>query len=502
MPLSWPSRSAWLILWLALVLAGSLVAVRADIAQRRESFQADARIAHRLLSQRTAQHEAVLATLALLAPAAGDASRPAQRLPALYPQLEAVLRRDGDAAWADPALQQAEARSRASGQAEVAGFDAAAGRYALLLAGTPSSFALRIDLRRTVPWDEWPLQRDGPVRVALRYQGQALLLQPGLAPGAQPAGLTAGFTFAKPLSTPSQPFELQLNRATGPAQWPWALLAGWAALCGVALAALAARRASRHEQRRAQALLRVGQAARLGALGELAGGMAHELNQPLAALLANTQAARRLLDDDPPELATARNAMAQAAAQARRAAEVVARLRRMVDSPDTRTERQPVLLQAVLRDAAALLQPEARRRSVHLSIEGEAPAVLADPVALEQIVHNLIGNALLALEDVPEQERRLVLAMRREGDQGLLTVRDNGPGITPEALQHIFEPFFSTKPGGLGLGLSLCESLARGMEGTLSVRPVAPRGAEFTLALALAQGQDQAQEPEQEQQRP
>ena len=498
MPPSWPSRSAWLLLWLALVLVGWLLAVRADIAQRREAFQADARIAHRLLSQRTAQHEAVLATLALLAPPADDASRPAQRLAALYPQLLGVQRRDGEATWPDPALQQAEARSRSSRRAEVAGFDAVAGRYALVLAGSPSSYALHVDLQRSVPWEEWPLRRDGPVRVALRHRQQALLLQPGLAPAAQPAGLTTGFTFAKPLSTPSQPFELQLHRATGPAQWPWAWLAGWALLCGVVLAALAARLASRREQHRTQALLRVGQAARLGALGELAGGIAHELNQPLAALLANTQAARRLLDDDPPELSLAREAMALAAGQARRAADVVARLRRQVESPGARSERQPVLLQHVLRDAAALLQPEAQRRSVHLSIEGDAPAVLADPVALEQIVHNLVDNALQALKDVPAHERRLVLAVRHEGGQGLLTVRDSGPGISPAAMPHVFEPFYSTKSGGLGLGLSLCESLARGMEGTLAVRPAVPRGAEFTLTLPLAKRQELRQELRQE----
>lgn len=502
MPLPRPSRRAWFLLWLVLVLAGSLVVVRADIAQRREAFQADARIAHRLLSQRAAQHEAVLATLALLGPPAGAAQGAEQRLPALYPQLLAVLRRDADAPWPDGALQAAEARSRTSGQPQLATFDAATARCTLLLAGTPSSFALVIDLQRTVPWDDWPLRRDGPVRVALHFQGQSLLLQPGQPAAAQPAGLTAGFTFAKPLATPSQPFELQLQQATGPAQWPWTLLLGWALLCGLALAALAARFARQQEQRRADELQRVGRAARLGALGELAGGMAHELNQPLAAMLANAQAARRLLDDDPPDLDTAREAVAQAAAQARRTADVVQRLRRLVESPDAPGERQPVHLPAVLRQAAALLAPELQRRSVQLSIEGEAPPVRADPVALEQIVHNLVGNALQALDEVPAPERRLVLAVRHEGAQGLLNVRDSGPGIPPEALPRVFEPFYSTRPGGLGLGLSLSESLARGMEGTLSVRPAEPRGAEFTLALPLAQGPPPQQEQPQEPQRP
>jgi C4-dicarboxylate-specific signal transduction histidine kinase len=311
-------------------------------------------------------------------------------------------------------------------------------------------------------------------------------LQSGPAPHARPAGLTEGFTFAKPLSSDSQPFELQLQLATGPAQWPWTVLAAWTALSGVALAALAAQLARRRERSRAQALLRVEQVARLGALGEMAGGIAHELNQPLAAVLANAQAARRLLDDDPPQLDTARQAMGQAAAQARRAADVVARLRRLVESPDTARQRQPVLLQSVARSAAALLAPEAQGRSIQMATEGEAPPVLADPVALEQIVHNLVANAMRALEDVPATERRLVLAVRRDGDRGVLSVRDSGRGIAADELPHLFEPFYTTRPGGLGLGLSLCDSLARAMQGTLSVRPVTPRGAEFELSLPLA----------------
>lgn len=477
----------WLLVWTALLLAGGFVIVRMDIAERREAFQADARIAHRLLSQRMVQHDAIVETLVLLGPSSAvDPQGAERRLGAIYPQLLAVHRRRPDGGWPDEALREAEARSRASRHAEVAAFDAAEGRYALVLAGEPDSVALRIDLQRTVPWDTWPLPRAGPVQVALQHGAQRVLLQPGEPVASRPVGLTGGFSFTKALASPGQPFELQLQRATGPAQWPWRGLAAWAGLSGLALAVLATRRAQRRERDRAQALLRLEQTARLGTLGELAGGIAHELNQPLAAVLANTQAARRLLDDDPPELATARDAMAQAAAQARRAADVLARLRRLVEAPDAARPQAPVLLQAVVRNAAALLAPEARRRGITLAIEGESPAVLGDAVAVEQIVHNLAANAMQALDAVPASERRLVLAVRRDGTRGLLSVRDSGPGIAADALPLLFEPFYTTKPGGLGLGLSLCESLARAMHGTLAVRPAPPRGAEFELTLPLA----------------
>jgi C4-dicarboxylate-specific signal transduction histidine kinase len=215
--------------------------------------------------------------------------------------------------------------------------------------------------------------------------------------------------------------------------------------------------------------------------------MAHELNQPLTAVLANTQAAQRLLDDDPPELATARGAMAQAAAQARRAAEVVGRLRRAVERPDSGGQRQVVDAVEAVQRALHLLEPECQRRSVVPALEGATTLdVMADPVALDQIVHNLIFNALQALEQVTAAQRRLTLTLRTVDGLGELAVADSGPGIPPDVLPRLFEPFFSTREGGLGLGLSLCETLASGMGGSLSAANATQGGAVFRLRLPLA----------------
>ena len=485
---SWRRCLPWLLGWAALVLAGSGAIVRYDIAQRRDVFETDARIAHRLLSQRAAQHDAILATLELLNPPTDRADRPELQLPSVYPQVRAVLRRDGGDSWPDDALRNAEAHSRESRRAALGPVDAGSGQYTLVHAGTPSSFALRIDLQRMVPWDEWPLERQGPVAASLMHAGQVLLLQPGLPAGAGPVGLTSGFVFSKTLATASQPFELRLQRSTGPAEWPWLALFAWAAFAALVLALSRAWQRVQRGRRRAEELLRIGQVARLNALGEFAGGIAHELNQPLTAILANSQAARRLLDDDPPALETARGAMAQAAAQARRASEVLARLRRLVERPDSERPRQPVQLEVTLRRVLDLIEPEARRRGIRTVVEGHAPPVQADPVALEQIVHNLIGNAMQVLEEVPEHERRLTLHVGSEAGRGVLSVRDSGPGIAPDALPRLFEPFYTTRKGGLGLGLSLCESLAKAMEGSLSAASTVPRGAEFRLVLPLVEG--------------
>ena len=486
--LHWPG--SWPLAWAVLTLVGSIAIVRIDIAQRRDSFLTDARIAHRLLSQRAVQHEAILATLALLGPSTDATGRLEARLSALYPQLLGVSTRDGKHPWSDPELQASEEQSRKTHRAALGPVDTAGEQYAVVLAGEPSSFVLHIDVQRMVPWDTWPLVRDGPVRVVLALGPQPILLQAGADAGARPLGLTAGFGFVKTLDSASQPFELQLQRATGPAEWPRRWLVGWAVLSAIVLTALSALLRGVRERHRAIELLRVGQVARLNAMGELAGGIAHELNQPLTALLANTQAAGRLIDDDPPALVGARHAMAQAASQARRAADVVARLRRLVEVPDAHHPLQPVALQAAVHGVLELLGPEIRRRGVRVSVQGHDVVVDADSGALEQIIHNLIGNAIQALDEVPEAERRLTLTVSADNGLGVLCVSDSGLGISAEALPRLFEPFFTTRRSGLGLGLglglSLCESLAQRMQGTLTARNARPRGAEFRLTLHLA----------------
>ena len=112
--------------------------------------------------------------------------------------------------------------------------------------------------------------------------------------------------------------------------------------------------------------------------------------------------------------------------------------------------------------------------------------MLAERVALEQIVHNLLTNALQALDAVPEGERQLTMGISVEQGTGVLRVADSGPGIAADVLPRVFEPFFTTREGGLGLGLSLCETLATGMGGQLRAQANTPRGALFTLVLPLA----------------
>jgi len=474
-------RMAVVLIGVVVAAAGCTVLIRSELDSLRAAFETDARIVHRLLSQRTAQHDAVMAMLSLLQSDSGT-TPPGRRITSVYPQVLDVRQRSGDASWTDPALAAAEDESRRQRRAAVAGVDFSGGRYWLVQAAIPASYAAQIDLRAMVPRDEWPMAHESsPVRVMLEYAGQQFVLQPGRIGGTWP-----GFDFRKRLAADSQPFDVVAARGIGWSDLPWLKMLGWILLTAGALAGLLALERQRAGRRRAEELLRLGQVARLNALGELAAGMAHELNQPLTAVLANTQAANRMLNDEPAELAVAREAMQRAAEQARRASGVVERLRRVVERPDVSEQLKPVNLESTLHNALYLLEPQLQRLGIKPSLGKVAISVLAEPVALEQIVHNLLSNALQALAQVPDADRSLDIEGRVVDGKGQLAVGDSGPGIAADVLPRLFEPFFTTREGGLGLGLSLCESLAAGMGGSITAANRQPRGAVFTLQLPLA----------------
>lgn len=482
----------WAIaLWLSLSLLGSVWLVRSEQQRLREAFETDARIVHRLLSQRAVQHEAILATLALLQPAEERSGVGAEeRLPALYPQILKVERRHGDAMWPAPfakALSAAESQSRQSGQAALGGVDFAAGNFWLVLATQPVSYALQVDLRAMIPQAEWPLPAQGsPVGLSLVRGADRYTIEAGLP--AAPGVFHTRFEFHKKIAALSQPFEVVAWREFGWQAFPWWRMVAWSLALAAMLAFASWLLAQRRKRQRAEELVRLAQIARLNTLGEMAAGLAHELNQPLAAVSANAQAARRMLDDEPADVPAARSAMVQAVAQAKRAAEVLARLRRAIERPGVEERLAAVGLHEAAHKVLDLLDPESRRRGVSVVLAGdEAVIVNADPVALEQIIHNLLMNALHALEGVVEGERNLQLSISREADKGCLRVLDSGPGIPPESLPRLFEPFFTTKADGLGLGLSLCETLATSMGGRLQVANAPVRGAEFSLFLPLVE---------------
>ncbi|MEO7255657.1 MAG: ATP-binding protein [Casimicrobium sp.] len=486
-------NAPWIAAWVALASIGAVWLARAELAHLRESFEVDARIMHRLLSQRASQHDAVLATLGLLQSQSTEAERE-RRLSSVYPQVISVEKRAPAAGWPstgnDAALNAAEDASRAASRPALGPVDFQQGHYWIVLAAIPNSYALQIDARAMVPWSDWPTGnaanegRDSTVRVTLEHAGQSFVLQPG-----QIFDARWRFDFRKHLATASQPFDVVVARCVSWAELPWLWMIAWALGTAALLVALATLMHQRRERARAEELLRLGQVARLNTLGELAACMAHELNQPLTAVLANTQAAVRLLKESPPEIDTAQTAMQRASEQARRAADVLTRLRRTVERPDMHAERVRVRLAEAVRDALYLLEPQCREHRVTTEMVSDGDGeVLADPVALEQVIHNLATNALHALDQMQSDDRRLTLTISQTATHGELRIADNGPGIAQDALPRLFEPFFTTRTDGLGLGLglSVCESLVTQMDGQISAQNRSPHGAEFTIALPLA----------------
>jgi signal transduction histidine kinase len=480
-------RPAWAAVWLLGLLAGGAWLLVQSMDRSQADFETDARIAHRILSQRALQHEAVLATLSLMQPELDS------RLPAIYPQFLNMWRRAPAQAWpADAPLAAAlSAAEVQKGVPQLVSTDFPAGRFWIAMAptsGAPqaASYALEVSLPLMVPWADWPFG-DGPEAVAARHT--RVWLEHGDARWLIHAGddhALRRFEFRKHLAAASQPFDMVAERSYGVADLPWGPLLFWLVGWSLALAALASALRQRSARQRAEELLRLGQVSRLNALGELAAGLAHELNQPLTAVLASTQATVRLLADDPPDVAQAQAAMGKTVVQARRAAEVVARLRRAIERPNTGTTT-PVDVAQAARDVLQLLEPECRKRAVAVQLQGPTSLMaLGDPIALEQILHNLVINALGALEQVEGRARVLTLAVEAVAPATVrLSVQDNGPGVLAALAERLFEPFVSGRPGGLGLGLSLCETLAAEMGGHIRHTSAQP-GAVFVLELPSA----------------
>lgn len=240
------------------------------------------------------------------------------------------------------------------------------------------------------------------------------------------------------------------------------------------------------EMRRSQE--RLDQVARFASMGELAAGIAHELNQPLAAIATYAQACDRLLASPAPVVAPVQDALRQIADQALRAGEVIRRLRHLVS--DRTTEQRREDLGDVAREAAELAARDVRQHDVRLDLALETsplPAIV-DRVQIQQVLLNLLRNAMEALGDLPTARRRIVLGTVRAGPhEAEIIVRDQGPGVPAAAAVHLFEPFFTTKTEGTGLGLAISRTIARAHQGTLGFRPAPPHGAEFFLRLPLAE---------------
>jgi len=198
---------------------------------------------------------------------------------------------------------------------------------------------------------------------------------------------------------------------------------------------------------------------RVASLGELSGALAHELNQPLAAILANVRAAQRMISVDAPNLAELREVLEDIALDDRRAGEVISRLRGLLKKSDV--QPRPVRTEEIVKEVLALLHSDLiqRRVSVRTELQPNLPPAMGDRVQLQQVLLNLVLNACEAMADRSPTDRRITIAAARSEAGIRLSVTDHGNGIPAGKLEQIFEPFVTTKDHGLGLGLAICRSI-------------------------------------------
>jgi PAS domain S-box-containing protein len=240
----------------------------------------------------------------------------------------------------------------------------------------------------------------------------------------------------------------------------------------------------RAEEALRETQMQLAHANRVATMGQLTASIAHEVNQPIAATVTNAQAALRWLGAEPPNLGEARQALSRIVRDGDRGAAVVQRIRNLAKKATPRDQR--VDINAAIREVIELTRSEATKNGVQVQTElaSGVAVIQGDRVELQQVILNLILNALEAMGGTSEGARELQIgAETTESGEVLVAVRDSGPGLAPATLEHLFKAFHTTKPNGLGLGLSICRSIIEGHGGRLWASANAPRGAVFQFTL-------------------
>ena len=499
--------------WLLLVAAFGLYSSESHRQALEQEVSESGRSLQRAISQRVAQHDAHLTSLSALglaqAQPSADFDLVARSILRFYPRIVAIdlvrlpagevvsSARSADGSTVNPAQVAEAVEDLAAGKAAY-GTDAAPGHYRLMKRMNDTlAVSLDIDGAKLVEGEELP--RWASFRLAT---AQGPLLQTGERQPAASSFLARTIGFEAPIASVTQPLRLSLQRHVTFAQLVPALPLGLFAAISLAVLVLvrsllrhrqeaasarqAAEAASRREALR-QHETKLAHALRINSMGEMASGIAHELTQPLTALLSQSQAGRRIaaangLQDTPIDAVLVANVL-----QAKRAADILVRLRAYVgkSAPEAGVHD----LCRHVGDIVALSRIDLDRRGIALDLDlPDAPALARiDPVEIEQVIHNLVRNAAEAVEQAGRPDGRVAVSLKTgAGAAYEITVSDNGTGIPPDILPRLFEPFFSSKPDGMGLGLSLCESIVERFEGGISAENGTAGGAVFTVRLPAA----------------
>lgn len=228
------------------------------------------------------------------------------------------------------------------------------------------------------------------------------------------------------------------------------------------------------------------ESSRVRTFGELAASIAHELNQPLTSIRANAGAASRWLKREPPNLDKVQSSLLNIIRDARRGGDVIRNLLTM--TLQSGAEFKTTQAQEVVRNVARLARPELTRQKIKLEIRSDHEPLLlnADPGQLQQVLLNLVRNSAEAVEAISDGPRLVAITCGRQGDHVHIAVEDNGCGVGQADRQKLFDPFYSTKKNGMGMGLAICRSIVRHHKGSLAYSPRAPQGSNFSIVLPAA----------------
>jgi C4-dicarboxylate-specific signal transduction histidine kinase len=256
-------------------------------------------------------------------------------------------------------------------------------------------------------------------------------------------------------------------------------------------------RAQRAEESLQTVQAELARVSRVTTLGQLTASIAHEITQPIASARNNARAALNFLDKQPPDLAESREALTCVVADTDRAGQIVDRIRDQIKKAPPR--RDCFDLNGAVTEVIALVQGEitSNRVSVQTRLTGGECLVEGDRVQLQQVVMNLILNAIEAMSSVESAARELLISTEQNEANGVLAaVRDSGPGIDPERLERVFEPFYTTKRSGMGMGLSICRSIIDAHGGRLWANAMEPSGTVFQFTVPTVERELMDSDPE------
>ena len=256
------------------------------------------------------------------------------------------------------------------------------------------------------------------------------------------------------------------------------IFADFAAQAAIAL------ESTRRERQYREMQSELAHANRVATVGQLTASIAHEIKQPIAAAHTNAGAALRFLDKSPPDVAEVREALTGIVNDADRASDIVDRIGSLIEKAPPRKE--VIDLNAAILEVIALTHGEAVKTGVTVATQlaDDSPPVRCDRVQLQQVMLNLIVNAIQSMSGVEDGNRELHISTARIEPEGVcVAVRDTGPGLRPESLPRLFEPFYTTKPDGMGMGLSICRSIIEAHGGRLWATSCEPRGALFQFTI-------------------